>query len=49
MSKCCLNCSYYYANPDVCICGIDKETILEYIAYIKYCPAFDLWWGAMDT
>jgi len=44
----CLNCSYFYVETDESFCRIDKEIIKLGLAYIKFCKAFDLWWGAVE-
>lgn len=43
-----MNCEYFYATPEMGICSIDKENIDIEMREIKFCPAFKLWWGAVE-
>ncbi|KKK41794.1 hypothetical protein LCGC14_0809810 [marine sediment metagenome] len=45
---CCENCSYYFVNTVNGICTFDKEQISHFLAELKNCKAFNLWWGAVE-
>ena len=45
---CCMNCCYFWKDPREGFCNIDDEIIPEPLEEIKFCPAFEEWWGAVE-
>ena len=49
IKKCCMNCSYYFADPlDNSRCTIDNEKIEPEISEIVKCKAYSEWIYAME-
>ena len=50
MIKCCMNCEYFWCDSfkEISFCTIDKELIEEPLELIKFCKAYNEWFGAVE-